>query len=318
MNTIALIINIGLVIFALVALGFMVKDFRVHKDQTKIEMKVGGIGKTIKASLIAIVTLFFDTLGIGCYATMTAGFKVLKVTRDKYIPGTLNVACVASTALESVYFISTVEVDIVTLVACIAASTIGAYLGGGLVAKLNLNKMRKAMGVALLIVALVLILGLAGMLSFSGTEIGLTGWRLALITVISLIMGGLMTIGIGIYAPLLACVSLLGMNPLVAFPIMLGCCAYLIPAAAIRFCQESIKSDVPKYDRKIALITNTIGLLGSGTAMVLVVSLPMNVLKVLVTIIVIYVAVTMLYQGFKKTEDKVALMEDEEKKNMTS
>lgn len=312
MNTIALIINIGIAIFALVAIGFMLRDFYIHKEQTKKEMKVGGIKKTIKASVISIVTLFLDTLGIGCYAPMTASFKILKVTRDKYIPGTLNVACVAATAIESIYFITNVEVDILTLACCIIASTIGAYVGGGLIAKLNVDKIRKAMGVALLVVAVVLILGLAGLMSFEGTATGLTGWKLIAITAISLVMGGLMTIGIGIYAPLLAIITLFGMNPEVAYPIMTGCCAYLIPAAAIRFSQESAKSDKPLYDRKIALITSTIGLIGPIIAMTLVTSMDMTLLKILVTIVVIYTGSMMLYQGIKGTKDVVAEMEDQE------
>ena len=316
MNTVALILNIGLVIFALVAIGFMLYDFKVHKEDTKVEMKVGGIGKSIKASLIAIVTLFFDTLGIGCYAPMTAGFKIFKVTRDKYIPGTLNVACVASTAFESVYFISVVEVDALTLVACVAAAAAGAYLGGGLIAKLPVNKMRLAMGIALLVVAVVLIAGIAGLLNFGGTATGLEGWKLILITVISLVMGGLMTIGIGIYAPLLATVSLLGMDPLVAYPIMLGCCAYLIPTAAIRFCRISIKETKPTYDRKIAILTNTVGLIGPAIAILFVISLPLFWLKVLVAIVVTYVGATMLYQGVKKKADTVADEEEEEKQSM--
>lgn len=316
MNTIALVINAGIAIFAITAMLFMAKDFRVHKDQFKVEMKVGGIAKTIKASIIAIVTLFLDTLGIGCYAPMTASFKIFKVTRDKYIPGTLNVACVVATAIESIYFITNVEVEVTTLVACIAASTIGAYVGGGLIAKLNLDKIRKAMGVALLVVAVVLILGLAGLLAFEGEATGLSGWKLIAITVISLVMGGLMTIGIGIYAPLLAVITLFGMDPTVAYPIMTGCCAYLIPAAAIRFCQESIKSEKPLYDRKIALITSTIGLIGPIIAMTLVTSMPMSILKVLVTIVIVYTGCMMLYQGIKGTKDLVAEEEDREMENL--
>lgn len=172
------------------------------------------------------------------------------------------------------------------------------------------------MGMALLVVAVVLILGIAGMLNFGGEEIGLTGWKLALIIVISFVMGGLMTIGIGIYAPLLATVSLLGMDPLVAYPIMLGCCAYLIPVAAIRFCQDSIKSEKPTYDRKIAVFTNTVGLIGPVVAMVFLISLPMYWLKILVAIVVVYVGSLMLYQGITKAADKVADTEDDEKEDI--
>ncbi len=312
MNTLALIINIGIGIMALIAISFMAKDMMVHKEQFKAEMKVGGTMKSIKASGIAIVTLFMDTIGIGCYAPMTACFKILKVTRDKYIPGTLNVACIMATAVESVYFISSIEMDVMTLVVCIACATIGAYVGGGIVSKLDLNKIRKVMGVALLVVVVVLIAGIMGWLSFGGDALGLTGWKLIAIAVVALVMGALMTVGVGIYAPLLAMVTLLGMDPIVAYPVMTGCCAYLIPAAAVRFCQESIKSEKPLYDRKVAILTNTVGLIGPAIAMIFVVSLPLFWLKILVIIVITYTGSFMLYQGITKAADKLAEAEDAE------
>ena len=312
MDTGALILNIGIVIISIVAVLFMVRDFKIHKDQFKAEMKVGGTKKTLKATLILNVALFFDVLGIGSYGPITAGLKGFKVTRDKYIPGTLQVACVVYQMIVGVYFITNINMDLLTLIACIAAAAIGAYIGGGLVSRLNLTKIRLAMGIALLVVAIVLVLGLMGMTSFAGTERGLTGWKLILITVISLLLGALMTIGIGCYAPLMACVSLLGMDPIIAFPIMMGSCAYLIPAAAIRFCQESAKSEKPTYDRKVAVIGSTIGLIGPIIAMFFVTSLPLFWLKILVICVLLFVSITMLYQAFKKTEDKVAIAEDAE------
>ena len=46
---------------------------------------------------------------------------------------------------------------------------------------------------------------------------------------------GFMTLGIGMYAPSLIMISLLGMNPKAAFPIMMGSCAFLMPLASLRF-----------------------------------------------------------------------------------
>ncbi|KUE74345.1 hypothetical protein AUQ37_04340 [Candidatus Methanomethylophilus sp. 1R26] len=312
MDTGALVLNIGIVIISITAVAFMIRDFKIHRDQFKAEMKVGGTGKTLKAAAIFNVCLFFDVLGIGSYGPITACLKTFKVTRDKYIPGTLQVACVVYQMIVGVYFITNVDMDLLTLAACIIASAIGAYLGSGLVSKLNLNKIRLAMGIALLVVAAVLVLGLAGLTSFDGTETGLDGWKLILITVISFFLGALMTIGIGCYAPLMACVSLLGMDPIIAFPVMMGSCAYIIPAAAIRFCQESARSEKPTYDRKVAVIGSTIGLFGPLVAMFFVTSLPLFWLKILVIVVLLYVSGMMLYQVMHKTEDKVAMEEDAE------
>jgi hypothetical protein len=48
-----------------------------------------------------------------------------------------------------------------------------------------------------------------------------------------------MTLGIGAYAPIMIMVSLLGMNPTAAFPIMMGSCAFLMPTASAQFHPEA-------------------------------------------------------------------------------
>jgi len=314
--TAALIVNIGIAIITAIAVGFWIKDMMVHKAEFKKEMKVGGSAKAVKASVIAMVTLFFDYIGIGCYSPMTAFWKMFKVTRDKFIPGTLQIACLMATCIESIVCITLIEVETWTLVVCIVTAALGSFVGGGIVAKLPVRPIRIAIGVALLVVAVVLALGVAGVLNIPASGIGVSGWKLVLMGVISFIMGGLMTIGVGYYAPTMAMVALLGLNPSVAWPLFLGACAYLIPVAAIRFLMVSIKSDEPVYDRKIAVYTNTIGLIGPIIAIVFVISMPLQWLKILVIFIIVYVGATMLYQGIKNKADAVAEAEDAEMKQL--
>lgn len=312
MDTLVIAIDIIIVLLTATAGYYMYKDFKVHKDQVELEMKVGGKSKSIKAAVIGIVLYFFDTLGIGSYAPLTACFKIFKVTRDRYIPGTLNVGSIGMQMVSGILFITGVQVESLTLVGVLGAATIGAYVGGGLVSKLDVNKMRIAMGVALCVVAVVMVAGVMGLLGFDGDARGLEGWKLIVIVLIALIMGALMTIGIGIYAPLLAAVTILGMSADVAYPLMMGSCALLIPAAAIRFCQESIKSERPMYDRKVCLILITTGWIGVVIGYLCLGMMSMDLLKILVTIVIIYTAITMFYQGIKKKADKVAEQEDAE------
>lgn len=49
-----------------------------------------------------------------------------------------------------------------------------------------------------------------------------------------------MTVGVGLYAPCMAMVYMLGMTPLAAFPIMMCSCAGLQPVASINFIRESL------------------------------------------------------------------------------
>ena len=312
-----LVIDALIAVFCVAALGYMFYDIHVNKLDFKIQMMVGGKSKSVKAALWCMFCLFWDAVGIGSYGPLTAGFKTFKIMRDKYIPGTLQVCTISAQLISSIVFITNVDVDILTLVCCIVAATVGAYLGGGLVSRLNLNMTRIAVGCALIIVALVMILQLTDVIGNQvGNAIGLTGWKLAVITVISFVFGALMTIGIGIYAPLMATVAIMGMNIDVAYPIMMGSCAFLIPTAAISFIKQSVHAEKPQYDRKTAVISTFAGTIGGalGCYVILYVTdnFPMDYIKWLVSIVIILIAIQMLYQGIKKKQDSVADEEDAE------
>ena len=141
---------------------------------------------------------------------------------------------------------------------------------------------------------------------------GLSGISLVIIVAISLLFGALMTIGIGIYAPLLACASLLGMDPLYATPIMLGTCAFICPAAAIRFAKASYDSDKPRYDRKIAVVVTLTGWIGPVIASNVLLALPTTALKWIVVCVMFIVSAMMLYQWYNNSADAVAEKEDAE------
>src|ERR1700678_2116291 len=66
-------------------------------------------------TLIGFVTNFFDTLGIGSFATTTASFKLRSLVRDEQIPGTLNVGHTMPSVAEAFIFIAIVTVDPTTL-----------------------------------------------------------------------------------------------------------------------------------------------------------------------------------------------------------
>ena len=315
MDTVVLILDILVCIAIALGIYYMVRDMVHHKDQTMAELKVGGWSKTIKTIIISTVFLFLDMFGIGSYGPHMACWKIFKVTRDEWIPGTLNVCMLTATLVETLYLVNNVDVEMTTLIPCIIAATLGSWLGGGIVVKLNVNKIRLAVGLALAIVGIVLILQLTGIMP-TGTEgegsHGLQGISLVIIVAISLLFGALMTIGIGIYAPLLACASLLGMDPLYATPIMVGTCAFICPAAAIRFAKASYDSDKPKYDRKIAVVVTLTGWIGPVIASNVLLALPTTALKWIVVCVMFIVSAMMLYQWYNKSADAVAEKEDAE------
>ena len=237
---------------------------------------------------IGFITNFLDTLGIGSYATSTAMFRAWKVVRDEDIPGTLNVGHTLPTIVQALIYITIVEVDFTTLVAIIGAAVAGAWLGAGIVAGFSRRSVQIGMGFALIGAAGLMLASLTGVGPAPGVALGLTTGPLVLAVGISVVLGALMMLGIGFYAPCLIMISLLGMNPTAAFPIMMGSCAFLMPTGSIRFIKKQ------RYDLRAA-----IGLLVGGPGAVLIAafivkSLPLDAVRWLVIAVVLYTAWGML------------------------
>ena len=236
---------------------------------------------------IGAVTNFFDTLGIGSFATTTASYKFWKLIPDEQIPGTLNVGHTINAVVQSLVFITVVEVEFRTLVLMIAAACAGAWLGAGFVARMSRRTVQLGMGSALL-GASVVVLAQIFDLAPGGDALALEGTRLVIGVVGNFMLGALMTLGVGLYAPCMVLVSVLGMNPLAAFPIMMGSCAFLMPVASLQF----VRRDA--YNLRAALGLALGGPLAVLLAIWLVISLPTTLLRVLVLSVILYTAITML------------------------
>jgi uncharacterized membrane protein YfcA len=237
---------------------------------------------------VGFVTNLFDTLGIGSFATTSGFFKLWGMVPDEQIPGTLVVGHTPPSLLQAFIFIAVVQVDFATLVLMIASSAVGAWLGAGIVSRLPRLRIRLAMGTALIAAAMVMMLTQLQLIPGGGDSIGLYGASLAFAIMGNLVFGALMTIGIGLYAPCMILVSLLGMNPRAAFPIMMGSCAVLMSVGSVPF----IRSE--RYSRKAALGLTAGGIPGVLLAAFVVKSLPLSAMRWLVVAVVIYTASMML------------------------
>lgn len=275
--------QIATVLMMVAVCSYLGYDLYKHKNELR------GKDKYIGLTIVSVITEFFDLLGVGSYGPQTAAYKKFKLVDDLMIPGTLNTCALTVTGVGTLLFINTIEMDIMTLIAMVIASSIGSFLGAKFVCKLNLTGIRYGMGIALIIVAIVITSGQLGLLpNEGGTAIGLYGWKLVIACVICAILGALMCLGIGCYAPMLAMICLMGVNPVIAYPVMYGTCMFLIPVAAFRFIKEG------RYSKKQALVCNTLGLIGTFSAYFLVVSIPIYWLKWLVVVVLIYTSYTML------------------------
>src|SRR5476649_2181530 len=171
-------------------------------------------------SVIGFVTAFFDTLGIGSFATTTAVYKLRDMVPVKLIPGTLNVGHPLSTIAQAFIYTKLVPVDSTTLILMIAAASAGSWVGVGVVVHWPRRKIQIGMGIALLGAAALMLMSQLNIVPGGGNAIGLTGTRLWIGVAGNFVLGVLMMLGIGLYAPCMILVSLLGMAPTAAFPII--------------------------------------------------------------------------------------------------
>jgi uncharacterized membrane protein YfcA len=247
-----------------------------------------GLRPTPLELAVGFVTNFFDTLGIGSFAPTTSIFKLKRMVPDEHIPGTLNVGHALPTVAEALVFIAIVNVGMATLACLIAASVAGAWLGAGVVASWPRRKVQLGMGAALLVAAGLFAMTNLHLLPGGGDALSLEGWRFAAGLGGNFALGALMTLGIGLYAPCMILVSLLGMNPIAAFPIMMGSCAFLMPVGSLRFIERG------SYSPRTALGLAVGGVPGVLIAAFMVWKLPLTALRWGVVAVVLYAAGAML------------------------
>lgn len=244
--------------------------------------------------VIGFATNFFDTLGIGSFAPTTAVFRLLRIVPDELIPGTLIVGHMLPVVTQAILFIGVIAVDPWQMTALIAICVAGGWVGAGAVAALSRRSVQLGMGVALAIAAAFMLLGLLEWIPGGGDARALGPWPLALALAVNFVLGALLTIGVGNYAPSLVMFSLLGMDPRAAFPIMMGSGAFVATIAGHQFLSAG------RFQPRTAAGLTLGGIPGVFVAVWLVQSLPLDALRWLVVVVVMYVSATLLRSGLER------------------
>lgn len=247
---------------------------------------------TLPALLTGFITNFFDTLGIGSFATTTSIIKFTRMVPDQLIPGTLNAGHTLPTIFQAFIYIAAIEVDPATLLFMIAGAVTGSWFGAGWVAGMPKRSVQIGVGCALLFASLVLFMRQFDLFPAGGDALGLNGTRLVIAVTFNTLFAAISTLGIGFYAPCMTLVGLLGMNPLTAFPIMMGSSAFLMPVASARFVLNNA------YSSSVAVGLTLGGICGVPLAAFAVKSMPLNAARWLVMFVILYAAIRMLRSAY--------------------
>jgi uncharacterized membrane protein YfcA len=262
---------------------YLITWITVARKQQQGEAKPG-----LLRPAIGFIANFFDTLGIGSFATTTSMFRAWKLVKDEVLPGTLNVGHTLPTITQAFIYIAIVEVEMKTLLLLIAASVLGMWLGAGVVSRWPRRYVQIGMGIALIVAAGLTLMTIFDKSAGGGVEMGLHGVKLWIGVIGNFLLGALMSLGIGLYGPCLIMISLLGMNPKAAFPIMMGSCAFLMPIGSAQFIRKG------SYNLKAALGLALGGIPAVLIAAYIVKEMDLQYVRWLVVVVVLYTAYSLL------------------------
>lgn len=250
---------------------------------------------TLETIGLGAVVSFFDTLGIGNFAPSTAWLKFRRLVPDRLIPPTILVGLTITAVVESIIFLLRlgVKVDPVLLAGCIIACTVGGMIGAPLVHRTRVWIVQFVVAIGLTLAAIAY--GMTNLHMFPGGGIA-SSLPLAL-TVIAIaanfIIGILLNYGVGNYAPTLVMLSLMGMDPRLCFPIMAAGGSLMGAGASVRHFA------IGEVDLRIVLGLAIGGIPAVLVAALLVKEMPIDVLRWLVLVVVLYAAAVMYHAALK-------------------
>jgi uncharacterized membrane protein YfcA len=282
------------VVFVIVWIAFLMRTWHApgngEDENPNLPAQIG----------IGFFTNFLDTLGIGSFATTSSIYKLLNAVPDDLIPGTMNVGHTLPSVVQAFILVAVIPVDFRTMVSMITAASAGAWFGAGTVSGWPKRKIQIGLGLALFAAALLMLSSQLKLVPVGGDALGLEGLKFWFAVAASFVFGAIQQLGVGLFAPCMILVSLLGMNPRSAFPIMMGSCAFLMPIGSYRF----IKSR--RYSPRAAVGLTLGGIPGVIIAAYLVESLPLGTVRWLVVVVVLYTSAMLLRSAAAEKAANVA------------
>ena len=258
------------------------------------------ISPSAEGMALGAITNFFDTLGIGSFAPTMAWFKFRNLVPDRLIPSTMLVGHSLPSIAQAFIFLILLGllVDPVLIVGCAIALLLGGLVGAPLVARTKVWRIQLIVSIALLIAAVLYTMSNLELMPAGGTA-GKLPLELTVIAIAAnFLLGILLNFGIGHYAPSLVMLSLMGLDPRLAFPVMATGGALTIAGAGTR---HVLKGHV---NLRIAAGIVIGGIPAVFVAAFIIKEMPLEALRWLVAAVVLYAAAVMLRAGLSGWRDE--------------
>jgi len=249
----------------------------------------------LEAVALGAVVSFFDTLGIGSFAPSTAWMKFRRMVPDRLLPPTMLVGLTPPAMAESVIFLILfgVKVDPVLLFGCALAVLLGGLVGAPLVARARVWIVQLIVAVGLVLAAIAYEMTNLHLFPGGGTAAALPMGLTILAIAANFAFGVLLNFGVGNYAPTLVTLSLMGMDPRLIFPIMAAGAAVMGAGACVRHIQMG------QMDLRVVVGLAIGGVPAVLVAAFIVKTMPLELLRWLVIVVVLYAASIMAHAAWK-------------------
>jgi uncharacterized membrane protein YfcA len=282
-----------LLVAALSAVAFAYAAYLLTAAARTAQLRPKGEGVVLGA-----ITNFFDTLGIGSFAPSIAWMRMRKLVPDRLIPMTMLAGYILPSLLQGIIFMILlgVRVDPWLILGCIVAMIAGGYFSPAIAARSPVRLIQTIVGLALVMAAFFYTLSNLGLMPAGGEATSLALPQALVAVGAHFLFGILLAFGVGNYAPTLALLSLMGMDPRLAFPIMASAAGFSGAAAAAR-CMNLMKLDL-----RLALGLALGAIPAVLVAALIVKEMPVTTLRWLVVVVVTYAGVTLLLSAMRKAD----------------
>lgn len=278
----------GLVIALIVLYAIAAARILKAKRQAMKEEK----GHIAVYGAVSALAMFLGTFGLSDTAVSTGMYEALHLVPDKKVPGTIITGAVIPVGVMSAAFLTMQNVDMPFLTGCVLMETAGALLGVRVIVRLREKTMQSLIGIALLFTAAMILVRFVLSGISTGTAASLSGWKMAVAFLFFFVFGALNMAGIGATVPDMAILLLLGMQPVLVYPIVMTGNFVSCVAGAMRF----LKTDM--YSRK-ALAASVIGAAAVIAAVWIVGSIPADIIQIGMIFLMIICAAGMFRKAHK-------------------
>lgn len=249
----------------------------------------------LEALALGAVVNFLDTLGIGSFAPTTAWFKFRRMVPDRLIPQTMLCGLTPPAMTESIIYLILlgVLVDPVLLFSCVIAVFIGGLVGVRLVTRARVWVVQMIVAIGLILAAAAYAMTNLHLFPGGGTATSLPLTLMIVAIIANFGFGILANFGVGNYAPTLVMFSLMGMDPHLCFPIMAGGACLMGAGASIKHI------GIGEVDMRVVLGLAIGGIPAVLVAAFVVKEMPLEYLRWLVFVVVLYAAAVMAHSSLK-------------------